>query len=86
MWKVSKYGVFYGPYFPVFELNTENYGLNHLIESEFEKNGPRKTSYLDGFPSVGINLWHSTGTNSHCYGISDTGAVLQRCSIKIRCF
>ena len=25
-WKVSKYGVFSGPYFPVFGLNTEKYG------------------------------------------------------------
>ena len=25
-WKVSKYGVFSGPYFPVFGLNTEIYG------------------------------------------------------------
>ena len=24
-WKVSKYGVIYGPYFPVFRLNTEIY-------------------------------------------------------------
>ena len=24
-WKVSKYGVFSGPYFPAFELNTERY-------------------------------------------------------------
>ena len=27
-WKVSKYGVFSGPYFPVFGLNTEIYGVN----------------------------------------------------------
>ena len=33
-WKVSKYGVFPGPYFPVFELNTEIYG-------------PEKPPYLD---------------------------------------
>ena len=25
-WKVSKYGIFSGPYFPVFGLNTEKYG------------------------------------------------------------
>ena len=25
VWKVSKYGVFSGPYFRVFEVNTENY-------------------------------------------------------------
>ena len=26
--KVAKYGVFSGPYFPVFGLNTEIYGVN----------------------------------------------------------
>ena len=26
-WKVSKYGVISGPYFPVFGLNTGKYGL-----------------------------------------------------------
>ena len=26
MWKVSKYGVFTGPYFPVFGQNTGKYG------------------------------------------------------------
>ena len=35
-WKVSKYGVFSSPYFPVFGLNTEKYG-------------PEKTPYLDTF-------------------------------------
>ena len=29
-WKVYKYGVFSGPYFPVFGLNTEIYGVNLL--------------------------------------------------------
>ena len=27
-WKMSKDGVFSGPYFPVFGLNTEIYGVN----------------------------------------------------------
>ena len=30
-WKVSKYGVFSGPYFPVFGLNTEIYFVNLRI-------------------------------------------------------
>ena len=38
-WKVFKYGVFSGPYFPVFELNTGKYG-------------PEKTQYLDTFHTV----------------------------------
>ena len=39
-WKVSKYVVFPGPYFPVFSPNTE------------KKNGPEKTTYLDTFHAV----------------------------------
>ena len=38
-WKVSKYRVFSGPYFPVFGLNTGKYG-------------PEKTPYLDIFHAV----------------------------------
>ena len=38
-WKVSKYGVFSGLYFPVFGLNTGNYG-------------PEKTPHLDTFHAV----------------------------------
>ena len=36
-WKVSKYGVFSGSYFPVFGLNTEIYGVNlrHFSRSVF---------------------------------------------------
>ena len=37
--KVSEYGVFSDPYFPVFGLNTGNYG-------------PEKTSYFDTFHAV----------------------------------
>ena len=37
--KVSKYGVFTGPYFPAFGLNTGKYG-------------PEKTPYLDTFRAV----------------------------------
>ena len=37
--KVSKYGVFSGPYFPVFGMNTGKYG-------------PDKTPYLDTFHAV----------------------------------
>ena len=33
VWKVSKYGVFSDPYFPVFGLNTEIYGVNLHIQS-----------------------------------------------------
>ena len=36
-YKVSKYGVFPGPYFPVFGLNTKIYGVNNT-----GKYGPEK--------------------------------------------
>ena len=36
-WKVSKYGVFSVPYFPVFGLNTEIYFVNLRIQSEYRK-------------------------------------------------
>ena len=38
-WKLSKYGVFSGPYFSVFSPNTE-------------KRGPEKTPYLETFHAV----------------------------------
>ena len=38
-WKMSKYGLFPGPYFPVFSPNTGKYG-------------PEKTPYLDTFHVV----------------------------------
>ena len=42
VWKVSKYGVFSGPYFPVFRQNTEIYSVNLHIQSEYR---PEKTPY-----------------------------------------
>ena len=42
VWKVSKYGVFSGPYFPVYVLNTEIYGVNLRIQSEYGKIRTRK--------------------------------------------
>ena len=48
-WKVSKYGISSGPYFPVFGLNTEIYGVNQNTG----KYGPEKTPlYLDTFHAV----------------------------------
>ena len=44
-WKVSKYGVFPGPYFPVFSPNTGKYR-------------PEKTPYLDNFHAVKHLRWN----------------------------
>ena len=44
-WKVSKYGVFSGPYFPVISRNMGKYGLE-------------KTLYLDTFHAVNLlDIW-----------------------------
>ena len=43
---MSKYGVFPGPYFPVFGLNTEIFSPN------IGKYGPEKTPSLDTFHAV----------------------------------
>ena len=49
-WKVSKYGVISGPYFPVFSPNVEKYG-------------PDITPYLETFHAVDVSygfvLWMS---------------------------
>ena len=48
-WKVSKYGVFCGPYFPAFGLNTEYLSV---FCPNAGKYGPEKTPYLDTFHAV----------------------------------
>ena len=48
-WKVAKYGVFSGPYFPAFELNTERYEVSLLIQSECGKIRTRKYSVFGYF-------------------------------------
>ena len=51
-WKVSKYGVISGPYFPVFGLNTERYSVSLRIQSEDGKIGTRITPNMDTFHAV----------------------------------
>ena len=48
-WKVSKYGVISGPYFPAFGLNTERY---EVFNRNAGKHGPEITPYLDTFHAV----------------------------------
>ena len=80
--KVSKCGVFSGPSFPVFGLNTEIYGVNLRMQSEYRKRrtrkeisvfspntvkyGPEKTPYLDTFHAVLISSCYCSGVT---YGI-----------------
>ena len=54
---MSKYGGFSGPYFPVFGLNTERYGVSFtpylsVFSPNTEKYEPEKTPYLDIFHVV----------------------------------
>ena len=42
VWNMSKYGVFSGPYFPAFGLNTERYFVSLRIQSECRKIRTRK--------------------------------------------
>ena len=54
--KVSKYGVISGPYFPVFGLNTEIYGVNLRVQSKYRKIPTRNNSVFGHFSrSVGLN-------------------------------
>ena len=48
-WKVSKYGVISGPYFPVVGLNMEIYFVNLRIQSEYRKIRTRNNSVFEHF-------------------------------------
>ena len=48
-WKMSKYGVISGPYFPVFRLNTEICFVNLRIQSEYRKIRTRNNSVFGHF-------------------------------------
>ena len=50
--EVSKYGVFSGPYFPVFGLNTGIF----VFSPNAGKYGPENTPYLDTFHAVRLNV------------------------------
>ena len=47
--KLSKYRVFSGPYFPIFDLNTKIYSV---FNRSMGKIRTRKTLYLDNFHAV----------------------------------
>ena len=56
--KVSKCGVFSGPYFPVFGLNLENDGVNLRIQSKYRKIRTSKNSAVGKF-SRSDDLMHN---------------------------
>ena len=59
--KVSKFGVISGPYFPVFGLNTEIYGVNLRIQPEYRKIRTRNNSVFGHF-SRSDNFLNSLGS------------------------
>ena len=52
-WKMSKYGVISGLYFPVFRLNTEIYFVNLSIQSEYRKIRTRNNYVFGHFSCSG---------------------------------
>ena len=64
-WKVSKYGVFSGPQFPAFRLNTERYGVSLRIQSECEKIWTRKNSVFGHFSRIVCLLFFFFFCRSH---------------------
>ena len=55
-WKVPKYGVFSGPYFPTFGLNTERYEVSLRIQSKCGKIQTRRNFAFGHFSrSVSLN-------------------------------
>ena len=53
--KVSKYGVFSGPYFPAFELNTER--VSSSIHTKCRKIRTRKNSVFGQFSRSGVDFF-----------------------------
>ena len=51
-WKVSKYGVFSGQYYPAFGLNTERYSVSLRIQSQCRKKRTGKNSISGHFSRV----------------------------------
>ena len=73
VWKVSKYRVISGTYFPVFWLNTERYGVSLRIQSKYMKTWTRNNSVFGHFSRCLIHY-------------SLTCLVMHKCDWKGNCF
>lgn len=51
---MSKYGIFFGPYFPAFRLNTKRYCLS-VFSPNAGKYLTEKVTYLDTFHTVKVS-------------------------------
>ena len=78
VWKVSKYGVLSGPYFPAFGLNTERYSVSLHIQFNCGKIGTRKNSVFGHFSRSGFFNYWDTVSN-----ISFPRIHMFRCTMKI---
>ena len=56
---MSKCRAFFGPYFPLFGLKTEIYGVNLRIKSEYRKIRTRKTPYF--LQDISIHISFTAG-------------------------
>ena len=65
-WKVSKYGVIFGPYFPVFGLNTEIYEVNLRIQSECKKIRTKNNSVFGHFSRSVYRFKTNLGIGQEC--------------------
>ena len=63
-WKVSKYGVISGPYFPVFGLTFPIYTLNLRIQSEYRKSWTGNNSAVWIFDYCQSNIYNFKSTTS----------------------
>ena len=54
--KVTKYGVFFDPYFPVLGLNTEIYSVNLRIQSKYRKIRARKNAVFGHLSRFGYYI------------------------------
>ena len=77
---MSKYGVFSGPYFSVFGLNTETYRVNLRIKSEYRKIRTRK-NFVFGHFSRSVICGRPTNVTDMIIEVAFQGA---RCFIGLR--
>ena len=76
-WKVSKHGIFSGPYFLTFGLNTERYEISLRIQSECRNIRTRKNSVFGHF-------WHSVILKSLLLVYNGTLWLSACCTVKSR--
>ena len=68
---MSKYGVFSGPYFPVFALNMERYEVSLRIQSECGKIRTRKNSVSGHFSrSVYRKAFYRIPRDDYCCNVT----------------